>query len=60
MKSGTTNQQQSNKPKDMQSGKKPENKNKLDSREGEEQQNKGDDVTHNKKDKHNEPKKHRS
>jgi hypothetical protein len=30
----------------------PENKNSLDSREGEEQLTKGDDVTHNKKEKH--------
>ncbi len=37
--------------------KRPENKDNLDSREGEEQQNKGDDVTHNKKEKHNEPRK---
>lgn len=32
--------------------KRPENKDDLDSREGEEQFNKGDDVTHNKKEKH--------
>ncbi len=34
----------------------PENKDNLDSREGEEQLTKGDDVTHNKKEKKNEPK----
>jgi len=34
--------------------KRPENKDNLDSREGEEQLFKGDDMTHNKKDKHNE------
>ncbi len=37
--------------------KRPENKDDLDSREREEQTRKGDDVTHNKKEKHNEPKK---
>lgn len=37
--------------------KRPENKDDLDSREGEEQLFKGDGVTHNKKVKHNEPKK---
>lgn len=31
-------------------GKRPENKDNLDSREGEEQEDKGDDVTHNEKD----------
>lgn len=35
--------------------KRPENKDNLDSREGEEQETKGDDVTHNKKEKQNEP-----
>jgi hypothetical protein len=34
----------------------PENKDDLDSREGEEQLFKGDDVTHNKKEKHGPPK----
>lgn len=33
---------------------KPENKDNLDSREGEEQQFKGDDITHNKKDRKSE------
>jgi hypothetical protein len=33
----------------------PQNKEDLDSREGEEQIFKGDDVTHNKKDHHNKP-----
>jgi hypothetical protein len=37
--------------------KRPENKDDLDSRSGEEQHKKGDDVTHNKKEKRNEPKK---
>jgi len=41
------------------SNKRPENKDDLDSREREEQHRKGDDVTHNKKEKHNEPKKHK-
>ena len=36
------------------SAKRPENKDNLDSREGEEQSDKGGDVTHNKKDKHGE------
>ena len=36
--------------------KRPENKNVLDSREGEEQLDKGDDTTHNKKEKHSESK----
>ena len=35
----------------------PENKDNLDSRTGEEQQLKGDDTTHNRKDKKNESKK---
>jgi hypothetical protein len=34
--------------------KRPENKDELDSREGEEQLYKGDDTTHNKKEKHSE------
>jgi hypothetical protein len=38
----------------MQSHKRPENKDTLDSREGEEQSDKGDDVTHNKKETHGE------
>ena len=38
--------------------KKPENKDNLDSREGEEQFNKKDDKTHNKKNHRNEPKSH--
>ena len=37
----------------------PENKDNLDSREGEEQMRKGDDITHNKKEKHNKPQKHK-
>ena len=37
--------------------KRPENKDNLDSREGEEQLTKGDDITHNKKEKHSEGKK---
>ena len=36
--------------------KRPENKDNLDSREGEEQQSKGDDVTHNRKETKSEPK----
>lgn len=46
-------------PKVSQSGgKRPENKDNLDSREGEEQDDKGDDVTHNKKEDHSKGKKH--
>jgi|GEM_PF-947553 len=37
--------------------KRPENKDDLDSRKNEEQRKKGDDVTHNKKEQRNEPKK---
>ena len=37
----------------------PENKDNLDSREGEEQLTKGDDITHNKKETHNKPQKHK-
>jgi hypothetical protein len=37
----------------------PENKDNLDSREGEEQLTKGDDITHNQKEKHNKPQKHK-
>ena len=45
-----TSRSQTNSPK------RPENKDNLDSREGEEQLTKGDDVTHNKKEKHGESK----
>jgi hypothetical protein len=37
--------------------KRPENKDTLDSREGEEQSDKGDDITHNEKEKHGDLKK---
>lgn len=39
-------------------GKRPENKDNLDSREGEEQETKGDDVTHNEKETKEHKKKH--
>jgi hypothetical protein len=56
MKTNITGKQQPTKAQTYPPGK-PENKDNLDSREGEEQEFKGDDVTHNKKEKHNEPKK---
>ena len=51
MKTNITGKQNPAQPQ-TKSGKKPENKDNLDSREGEEQSNMGDDVMHNKKDKH--------
>ena len=51
MKTNMTGKQQP-----TQSSKRPENKNVLDSREGEEQSDKGDDTTNNKKEKHSESK----
>lgn len=56
MKSNTTGKQNMTKPQ-TNPPRRPENKDNLDSREGEEQLIKGDDVTHNKKEKHSEPKK---
>lgn len=56
MKTNIAGKQNSNKPQTYPSGR-PENKDNLDSREGEEQLTKGDDVTHNKKEKHSAPKK---
>lgn len=48
-----------NNPRASQSGgKRPENKDNLDSRENEEQDNKGDDVTHNHKEVKSAKKKH--
>lgn len=41
------------------SQKRPNNKDKIDSREGEEQRFKGDDVTHNHKEVHNKPGRHK-
>lgn len=41
----------------MQNSKRPENKDNLDSREGEEQLYKGDDITHNKKERQSSGKK---
>jgi hypothetical protein len=60
MKQNTTTTQNSSKPKAHQEKKmikRPENKDNLDSREGEEQDFKGDDITHNKKEVHNKPSK---
>lgn len=60
MKTNTKSPQQQTKPQSMQDkkmNKRPENKDNLDSREGEEQDTKGDDVTHNKKEVHNQSKK---
>jgi hypothetical protein len=59
MKSNRGVQRQESNAKANHSGKRPDNKNNLDSREGEEQVKKGDDVTHNKKEKHNQPSKHK-
>ena len=53
MKTNITGKQQPTYPQ-TQSSKRTENKNVLDSREGEEQSDKGDDTTHNKKEKHSE------
>jgi hypothetical protein len=53
MKTNTTGQKPSSHPQ-VNTMKKPENKNNLDSREGEEQFNKKDDTTHNKKAHHSE------
>jgi len=53
MKTNMTGEQHPTHPQ-TQSSKRPENKNTLDSREGEEQSDKGDDTTHNKKEKHSE------
>ena len=58
----TNSHQRNTKPQGQQQEKvtqRPENKDNLDSREGEEQLTKGDDVTHNKKEKHNKPQKHK-
>jgi hypothetical protein len=60
MKQNTTTTQNNSKPKAHQEKKmikRPENKDNLDSREGEEQQFKGDDITHNEKEVHNKPRK---
>ena len=60
MKSNIASTRQETKPKSQQQkkmSKRPENKDNLDSREGEEQDTKGDDTTHNKKEKHIQPKK---
>ena len=56
MKTNNTGKQISTKPQ-TKASRRPENKDNLDSREGEEQLIKGDDITHNKKEKHNAPKK---
>lgn len=53
MKTNITGKQNPAHPQ-RKSSQRPENKDNLDSREGEEQSDKGDDVTHNKKDKHGE------
>lgn len=56
MKTNVTGKQNTTRPQ-TKLPKRPENKDNLDSREGEEQLNKGDDVTHNKREKHGEAKK---
>ena len=55
MKTTVNGKQQPSHPQ-VRPPKRPENKDNLDSREGEEQLFKGDDTTHNKKEKHGEPK----
>lgn len=57
MKSNANMNTHASNPHDKKMNKRPENKDNLDSREGEEQLTKGDDVTHNKKENHGEPKK---
>ena len=60
MKTNTSSPQKQTKPQTNQDKKmapRPENKDNLDSREGEEQDTKGDDSTHNKKEVHNAAKK---
>ena len=55
MKTTVNGKQQPSHPQ-VKTPKRPENKDNLDSREGEEQLFKGDDTTHNKKEKHGAPK----
>ena len=63
MKTNTSAPQKSTKPQQSantqqnHSGKRADNKNNLDSREGEEQLTKADDITHNRKEKQSERKK---
>jgi hypothetical protein len=60
MKTNNASPQKNTKPiahQEKKMNKRPENKDNLDSREGEEQQTKGDDVTHNVKEVHNRPRK---
>ena len=60
MKSNIASPRKETKPTTQQQkkmSKRPENKDNPDSREGEEQDTKGDDTTHNKKEKHSELKK---
>ncbi len=54
-----TNLRHSGNPQDKKMNHRPENKDNLDHREGLEQQSKGNDVTHNKKETHGEPRKHK-
>ena len=56
MKKNVTGPQNATAPQ-VKTAQRPQNKDNLDSREGEEQLTKGDDHTHNKKEHHNEPKK---
>ncbi len=56
MKTNSSSPQKNTKPQAQNQKKmnqRPENKDNLDSREGEEQLMKADDITHNKKEKHN-------
>ena len=50
MANETQNPNKNSKPLDQTNRKRPNERNNLDSREGEEQEFKGDDTTHNKKD----------
>lgn len=57
MKTNANGGAQSTKPQQQANNKRPENKDNLDSRENLEQTHKGDDVTHNKKETQNAPRK---
>ena len=60
MKTNATAPQKTTRPQNQQQNKmtkRPENKDNLDSREGEEQDSKGDDITHNQKEQHSAKKK---
>jgi hypothetical protein len=58
MKTNVSQQSTVNRPANNPKGTRPENKDNLDSRSGEEQDNKGAQQTHNSREKHSENKKH--